>query len=229
MHLSGDELDALVLGELGPAQAAAAEEHAAGCAVCSGELAQARAERAMFAQRAAPDVAALWPRVEERIAGAAARGDRRSSSAAALENGAAAAARPGAAVAPRIRWARRAAFAAAAAAACVLYAAYVPRLMHAPALEPAESVDPRALAALDRAEGDYRKAASVLEAEYALARPQLDPALAQRWDATLAVARTQLGGGQALAADDVRARLQIIDGYAGYVRSLREIVEEATQ
>jgi hypothetical protein len=101
--------------------------------------------------------------------------------------------------------------------------------MHAPALEPAESVDPRALAALDRAEGDYRKAASVLEAEYARARPQLDPALAQRWDATLAVARTQLGGAQALAADDVRARLQIIDGYAGYVRSLREIVEEATQ
>jgi hypothetical protein len=224
MHLSAEELDALVLGELGPVQAAAAEEHAAGCAMCGRELAQACAERAMFAQRAAPDVAALWPRVEERIAGAAAR----SNGAAALENGAAAA-RPGAAAAPRSRWVRRAALAAAAAAACVLYAAYAPRLMHAPALEPAESVDPRALAALDRAEGDYRKAASVLEAEYERARLQLDPALAQRWDATLAVARTQLGGAQALAADDVRARLQIIDGYAGYVRSLREIVEEATQ
>jgi hypothetical protein len=85
--------------------------------------------------------------------------------------------------------------------------------------------DAKTLAALDRAEGDYRHAATVLEAEYAAARKTLDPKLAKQWDESLAKARAQLGASRAVAAEDVNARMRVLDGYAGYVRSLRNVME----
>ena len=89
--------------------------------------------------------------------------------------------------------------------------------------------DPKALAALDRAEADYRDAAKVLEAEYARLRPGLDPKVAERWDETLTRAHTQLGEARAVAGEDVNARMQVLDGYAGYLRSLRNVIEQSEE
>jgi hypothetical protein len=89
--------------------------------------------------------------------------------------------------------------------------------------------DPKTRAALDRAETDYRDAAKVLETEYTRLRPALDPDLARRWDETLTRARTQLGESRAVAADDVNARMRVLDGYAGYLRSLRDVVQESEE
>ena len=76
-----------------------------------------------------------------------------------------------------------------------------------------------------RAEADYRNAAQTLEGEYARLRPSLDPELARRWDETLTRARAQLGESRAVAADDVNVRMRVLDGYAGYLRSLRDVLE----
>ena len=90
-------------------------------------------------------------------------------------------------------------------------------------------IDPKTLAALDRAESDYRDAARVLEAEYDRLRPRLDPELARRWDETLTRARAQLGESRAVASDDVNVRMRVLDGYAGYLRSLRDVVQESEE
>ncbi|TMA17012.1 MAG: hypothetical protein E6J86_01775 [Deltaproteobacteria bacterium] len=91
------------------------------------------------------------------------------------------------------------------------------------------AIDPKALAALDRAEADYKDAAKVLEAEYARLRPRLDPEMARRWDETLTRARAQLGESRAVAADDVNVRMRVLDGYAGYLRSLRDVVQDSEE
>ncbi len=95
---------------------------------------------------------------------------------------------------------------------------------------PAPGPDAKTLAALDRAEADYRDAAKVLEEEYARLRPRLEPKLAARWDETLTRARTDLGGArQSMVAQDVNARMRLLDGYAGYLRSLRSAVLESQE
>ena len=91
------------------------------------------------------------------------------------------------------------------------------------------AIDPKTLAALDRAEADYRNAAKVLEGEYDRLRPRLDPELARRWDETLTRARAQLGASRAVAADDVNVRMRVLDGYAGYLRSLRDLLQESEE
>ena len=94
---------------------------------------------------------------------------------------------------------------------------------------PRGAIDPKTLAALDRAETDYRNATKVLEGEYDRLRPGLDPDLARRWDETLTRARAQLGESRAVAADDVNVRMRVLDGYAGYLRSLRDVVQESEE
>jgi hypothetical protein len=94
---------------------------------------------------------------------------------------------------------------------------------------PRPVIDAKTLAALDRAENDYRDAAKVLEAEYERLRPRLDPELARRWDETLTRARAQLGESRAVASDDVNVRMRVLDGYAGYLRSLRDVVQESEE
>ena len=91
------------------------------------------------------------------------------------------------------------------------------------------AIDPKTLAALDRAEADYRNAAKVLEGEYDRLRPRLDPELARRWDETLTRARAQLGESRAVAAEDVNVRMRVLDGYAGYLRSLRDLLQESEE
>jgi len=127
--------------------------------------------------------------------------------------------------------------AVAAAAAAVLVATVRPRPEPAAPQTPQATrqqrqrpaIDPKALAALDRAEADYRDAAKVLETEYARLRPRLDSEMARRWDETLTRARTQLGESRAVAADDVNVRMRVLDGYAGYLRSLRDVVQESEE
>ena len=58
-----------------------------------------------------------------------------------------------------------------------------------------------------------------------------DPkALAARWDETLTRARANLGEARsAVAAQDINARMQVLDGYAGYLRSLRNVIEQSEE
>jgi hypothetical protein len=209
-HVSLEDLESLALGELPDERAAEAEEHAAHCAECGRELSWVRAERALFARRPSPPTQQLWPAIAARL-----RHPRRLP-----------------------RWATRltVAAAAAASAAAVLLFTQRPHTVVPVAAQPAKTaqrvrpaIDPTTLAALDRAEADYREAAKILEAEYEKMRPQLDPALAQRWDETLTRARAQLGESRSVATNDVNARMRVLDGYAGYLRSLRNLVQESEE
>jgi hypothetical protein len=217
-HLEAEELEALALGELEPERAAQVAGHAAQCAECGRELGWARVERALIVRRAAATkpAAALWAGIAARIE-----------------------ATP---PAPRLRrphWARRllVGAAGASAAAAVLILALRPGPHVGPRFSApdasVEEVEPgpdsKSLAALDRAETDYQKAATLLEAEYAASRGKLDPALAKRWDETLSKARAQLGDARTVAAQNVNARMRLLSGYAGYLRSLRSVVEESEE
>jgi hypothetical protein len=184
------------------------EAHAASCAECGRELLWARTEQGLFARRPQKPVDALWAGVASRIE------PRRIH---------------------RPHWARRIALAAAgAAAAAVLIVALRPPATMAPRAPDATASESNgaiaeALATLDRAEADYRRAAAVLESEYAAARKILDPELARRCDETLARARTNLGDARTMAAQDVGARLRVLEGYAGYLRSLRSVVQQSQE
>jgi hypothetical protein len=182
-------------------------QHAGSCEDCARELAWLRAERTLMARRPQPSVSHLWSGIERQIA----RRPHR----------------------PHWAWRRAVAVAAVAAAAAIALVMLKPA---APVIVPQPIAkrdrvkpDAKALAALDRAEADYRDAARVLEAEYARLRPGLDPKVAERWDETLARAHTQLGEARAVAGEDVNARMQVLDGYAGYLRSLRNVIEQSEE
>lgn len=205
-HLESELIDSIALGGFAGADAKA---HLAACAGCARELAWAKAERALFERRPTPPSQHLWSGVAARIA------QRRLY---------------------RPRWAVRAAVvaAAAAAAAVIIFAGPVQVLQRPKPVETAANAeapppgpDAKTLAALDRAEADYRDAAKVLEDEYSRLRPQMDPRLAARWDETLTRARTELGEARkSMVAQDVNERMRVLDGYAGYLRSLRTAVLE---
>jgi hypothetical protein len=207
-HPDVEELEAIAMG----AGSAEATRHAEGCAECAREVSWLRAEKALIGRRPAPPVQQLWSGIEARISK------------------------------PRVHrphWARRIAAGAigVAAAAAVVIFAMRPRpaqVVPGPSASSSEKrddwkPDPKALAALDRAETDYRDAAKVLEAEYDRLRPRLDPAVAKKWDETLVRARTQLGEVRTVAAEDVNARMQVLDGYAGYLRSLKNVVQQSEE
>ena len=206
-HVPVEDLEALALGQLAPPRAAEVEAHAAGCAECARELQWARTEQALFSQRSERPVDALWAGVAARL------GKPRN--------------------AHRPHWARRIALTAgAAAAAAVLIVALRPRTAPRPpdvTASESNNAIADALATLDKAEADYRRAAVVLEAEYASARKNLDPELARRCDETLSRARTGLGDARTMAAQDVNARMRVLDGYAGYLRSLRSVVQQSQE
>lgn len=203
MHMTPDELLSLALGELPAGRAAEVRAHVEACGECARELAWARAERALIARRPAPGTARLWEGVAARLEA------------------------PRPLALRRRRWVLPG-FAAAAAAAA-LFLALRPAAQAPVEAEETDSVDPRALAALDKAERDYRNAAAILEKEYEAARPRLEARAAQRWDASLQRERAQLGGASALAAGDPSARLHVLDGYAGYLKSLQEVIEQSEE
>ena len=187
--------------ELGAPEAV---EHAATCAECGRELAWLKAERALMQRRKPAQVDHLWAGVEKRIAR-----------------------KP-----HRPHWAWRASVGAAALAAVASVLLVVRVQKPAPEVTAKSEryrPDARALAALERAETDYRDAAKVLEGEYARLRPALDPKLAQQWDETLTRAHAQLGEASAVAGEDVNARMQVLDGYAGYLRSLRNLIQQSEE
>ncbi|OLC78997.1 MAG: hypothetical protein AUH83_01260 [Deltaproteobacteria bacterium 13_1_40CM_4_68_19] len=210
-HVPADELESLALDELSRDRAAQVEAHAAACPQCAHELSWLRAERTLLTRRPLPQTAHLWAGIAARL-----RHPRRR---------------------PHRAWRISVGAAVAAAAAAVLVATVRTRPEPAAPQTPQatrqqrqrSAIDPKALAALDRAEADYRDAAKVLEAEYARLRPRLDPEMARRWDETLTRARAQLGESRAVAADDVNVRMRVLDGYAGYLRSLRDVVQESEE
>ncbi len=186
--------------------------HAEACGDCAQELRWLEAERALMARRPQPRVDHLWAGIDQRIQ------ERKI-------------------IRPRPwTWGAAVAVSGLAAAASVLIVALVKRPAPAPVTTVAQQQheepykpDAKTMAALDRAEADYRDAAKVLEAEYARLRPKLDSKLAARWDETLTRAHTQLGEARAVAGEDVNARMQVLDGYAGYLRSLRNVVEQSEE
>jgi hypothetical protein len=221
-HPDIEALEALALGR-GAAESAA---HVEQCAECRREVAWLRAEQALIARRPAVTAGHLWAGIEQRISQA---GEGK----------------------PRLfrpHWARRigvsaVSVAAAAAVVLIFLRTRPPQIVQQPggssavasqsggAQKPREEYrpDPKTLAALDRAEADYRDAAKILEAEYDRLRPNLDPKLAMKWDETLTRAHTQLGEARAVAGNDVNARMQVLDGYAGYLRSLRNLVQQTEE
>jgi hypothetical protein len=238
-HPDIEELEALARGAGTPDAAA----HVASCTECAREVAWAKAERALFAHRSQPFVESLWKGIDERIAKSPQ--DARIAKAATPP-----------ALVRKPHWHRRAtaAMGAVAAAAAIFFGVRANRhhlqsqvqpqtpaavaQNQAPAAaspdQPAKArrpqLDPKALAALDTAENDYRHAAQVLEAEYDSLRPQLDPALAKKWDETLTRARTQLAQSRAaVASDDARSRMRVLDGYAEYLRSLRDVIQDSEE
>ena len=207
-HPTQEELEAVALGEPGDPRATEIEAHVAGCTDCCRELAWLRTERTLLGRRPLLQTTHLWPGVAARL-----EHPRR-----------------------RTHWAWRIAVASGvgAAAAAVLFAVLRPGPLpvaqpQQSARRPRSAIDPKTLAALDRAEADYRNAAKVLEGEYDRLRPRLDPELARRWDEPLTRARTQLGESRAVAADDVNVRMRVLDGYAGYLRSLRDLLQESEE
>jgi hypothetical protein len=211
-HVRSEELESLALGELPRDRAAPVEAHATACPQCARELSWLRAEQTLLARRPLAQTAHLWAGIAARL-----RHPRRR---------------------PHRAWRISVGAAVAAAAAAVLVITVRPR--PEPVAQQATqratrqrrerpAIDPKALAALDRAEADYKDAAKVLEAEYARLRPRLDPEMARRWDETLTRARAQLGESRAVAADDVNVRMRVLDGYAGYLRSLRDVVQESEE
>jgi hypothetical protein len=213
-HVTFEELDALCSGELPPELGSQVEDHARRCPSCGHELAWLRAERALIARRAAKTPAldkSIWQKVEER---AYAPVPLRRGKQTLL----------GAIVAV-----------SAAAALAVIVRPAPPRVagLGAPdaALQDETAQMPPAPAtlALDRAEGDYRTAVTVLEAEYARSREKLDPRTQQRWDRAVSRARVQLADASVAAAPDVNARLRVLDGYAAVVRSLGRAIEESEE
>ena len=207
-HVPAEELESLALDELPRDRAAQVEAQAAACPHCARELSWLRAEQTLLARRPPAQTAHLWAGIAARL-----RHPRRR---------------------PHRAWRISVGAAVAAAAAVVLVVTVRPRPEPvAPQATRQQrerpAIDPKALAALDRAEADYKDAAKVLEAEYALLRPRLDPEMARRWDETLTRARAQLGESRAVAADDVNVRMRVLDGYAGYLRSLRDVVQDSEE
>ena len=213
-HVTSEELDALSSGELPPELASQVEDHARRCPSCGRELGWLRAERSLVERRAAEMPAldpSIWEKVQER------------------------------AYAPLpLRRARRTLVGAVLAMSAAAALAVIVRPSRSPlpglaapdaALEDetAEIPPPPAAAALDRAEGDYRSALTVLEAEYARNRSRLDRRTQDRWDQAVSRARVQLADASAAAAPDVNARLRVLSGYAAVVRSLRGAIEESEE
>jgi hypothetical protein len=214
-HVTFEELDALCSGELPPELGTQVEDHARRCPSCGRELAWLRAERALIARRAAQTPAldrSIWQKVEERAYEPIQLRRGRQTLVGAMV-----------------------AVSAAAALAVIVRPAPPPRApgIAAPdaALQDETARMPPAPAALalDRAEGDYRSALTVLEAEYARSREKLDPRTQERWDRAVSRARVQLADASVAAAPDVNARLRVLDGYAAVVRSLGRAVEESEE
>jgi len=211
-HLPVEDLEALAADGLPADRTAAVRDHVGSCLECARELSWLQTERALLARRPLPDTAHLWPGVAARLTHPRRR--------------------------PRWAWRVVVSAAGAAAAAAVLLVTVRPQKPQpVPAQAPQAArdqrprpvIDAKTLAALDRAESDYRDAAKVLETEYERLRPRLDPELARRWDETLTRARAQLGESRAVATDDVNVRMRVLDGYAGYLRSLRDVVQESEE
>jgi len=207
-HPAQEELEAVALGQSGGPKDAEIEGHVKGCTDCSRELAWLRAERTLLRRRPLLQTAHLWPGVAARLEHPRRRTHR--------------------------AWRIAVASGVGAAAAAVLLTVLRPGPLpvaqsQQSARRQRSAIDPKTLAALDRAETDYRNAAKVLEGEYDRLRPRLDPELARRWDETLTRARAQLGESRAVAADDVNVRMRVLDGYAGYLRSLRDLLRESEE
>ena len=218
-HVDFDELEACAMGELGPARAAAVEDHARLCAACGDELRLLKAERALLKERAAaapPIPDAIWKGVSARLGGAevvsleAARSRRRP-------------------------WPFLAAIASAAAAVLVFALVRPGPVPSAPAAgdksiaasanaagsEDEEAVEPEVTAALDQAEGDYQKAVAALESKLSQGAAKVD----DETSAGLKKVRTRLADARTLAAGDVGARMRVLSSYSAYMRSLQRAVD----
>jgi hypothetical protein len=231
MMCRNDDLLALIRGELDAERTAEVEKHVAACDACHDELGWLRAEKELFARRAAareivaPPVT-QWPALADKIAVARERAD----------------------AARLARRRRRAIFGGpagllAAAAAVVLLV--IPEVFGpsnttqaglavdggteepGPSprdLEDDEESKERILKAIRRAESEYDAAIDVLDTEYAAQREKLPPAVARLRDNEIRRLRTELEEIRGLAGDDVDGRLRALQATAVYVRSMQKLL-----
>lgn len=222
-------LEGFAEGTLPAPEREALQAHLEGCAECRNELTWIEQEQALFARRAQAQLP-----VSKEVLAAAERKLRPP--------------RPERRAIPR--WARRARVglllvgaAAAALAVVVLRGPHLPgttsshgqqngqtpeTVAQGPVASSKEDVHAarinEAEHAIDNAEAEYQKAATLLEAEYAEGRSKLNPALAKKYDAMLADTKQGLALAKESAGRDVGARVRVLDGYAAYVRSLQHAV-----
>lgn len=218
-----EALERLAAGEAAGAEADAAEAHVAGCDECKEELAQLRAERRMFADRAARQEAlppGLWRRVEARVAPVTVS-TRRSGRGGWAAVGLVLAAAAG--IVAVVSTSREQPGTGSPLAALDAVGPGPRSRQTAPA-EPAPA--DAAVASLDRAEHEYQAALDAIEADFMAKRDKLPPALAARYDEMFRSARQRLAAVRAAAGDDVYARVEVIDAYATHVRKLMIAVRD---
>ena len=222
-----DELEALVRGELEPADVDRVNRHAAGCEECAGELAWLRAERRILSERAQPGIDSLWAGIEARIAAPAVPRPARRSLASWL----------------REKWLPAGfATALATAAAVLLLMPGEERTggevssesgMESAAAQPIGASDaaaaPGGMAEAERAVAEAERAhlaaIEALESVYAERRARLDPARARRLDQELRGAREGYAR-ERVAATDLDSRLLLLDAYSEHRRLLQTMVQE---
>ncbi|HJZ88263.1 MAG TPA: zf-HC2 domain-containing protein [Polyangia bacterium] len=207
-----DDLEALAGFELPPARAQAVEAHVASCPNCARELAWLRGERALMARRAAtaaPVPAAMWYSLERRLPEEAAKRH---------------------AIARHWLIRTSTAVGLAFAAAILLMAKFGPMDVHFRSHrhtpEYGHATERRVDRALDAAEKAYRDAISELESERRERAEDVNPEIARRHEARLMALRQALDQARAAAGDDSEARLQLLEAYSTYMRSMQSAVLE---
>ncbi len=119
----------------------------------------------------------------------------------------------------RLRASRRRRFLGAAGCAAVLAAAAVLVARQPREQEPESTAS--AVAAIDQAEAEYRRAIDVLEAQVSARSESASPR-----EAALVRARTGLARARAASGREPAGRVRVQEGYAAYLRSLRRALRE---
>lgn len=206
-----EALEARVAGGLSDREVGQLEAHLASCAGCRDDLAWLKTEALLMTRRRERQPPpALWSAIERRLStppAAPVRGGSNLALAGILT-------------------------AAAAAAVLALWPAQrhlISRELRDPSaaatLVAARHEQPAAQA-LDRAEREYHDAVRQLEAEYRQERAQLPPSVAATYDRSLDQTRTHIAAARTMAGGDLYGRMQVLDGYAEYVRSLQTLVSD---
>lgn len=208
-----EDLEALLAGELAPERADAVRAHAESCPACHAELIWLEEERVLMAKRAAqaPAPEDLWAGMEERLQAAPPRRRRFTLALASTT------------------------IAAATAFLVLLHIAdkpFVPNVARQAAAvrPPPKPLRDDASRVLDEAERAWAHAAQTLEQQWATERARLQPETVIELERSLDRARSLVADARARARaagdEDYTLRQASIDGQAGYVHALQQMLTD---